>query len=200
MPLALWTNRGDFLSNALPADTATVFGNGGLTFPDEGNLVRAVSQPGISPAATGGDYVLAVTSIPANSFDIAGRGLNFLAMGSFASNTAVKTVKIFFAATTAVVGSVVTGGTVIASGTSNATLGSGGWNLEANVFKYGAAGSNTQLGLHTSFQSGNIVGALAAPSVLTAIETATIIVAVTGNAATTVTDIVLSFWELNAMN
>ena len=104
MPVQLWTtNKGDILSSNLPSDTATQFGGGGLTFPEEGNMLRLVSGAGISPGATAADNVLAVFSIPGNSFDISGRGMNFLAMGSFASNTNSKQVKIIFNPATAVV-------------------------------------------------------------------------------------------------
>lgn len=199
MPMRLWTDRGEFLSNALPSDTATNFGGSGLTFPDEGNIVRFATFPGITPTATGVDNVLAVFSLPASSFDIAGRGLNFLAMGSFAANASNKQVKIIYNATTAVVGATVTGGVTIAdTGTSagNAV----GWQVEANVFKYGLPGSNTQLGIHQSAQVGATVSTLLIPNALTAVESGAILVAVTGKATTTATDILLAFWEVNAMN
>jgi len=92
----------------------------------------------------------------------------------------------------------VTGGTTIADSAAVTTNG-GGWALEANAFKYGAANSNTQIGLHQQAQIGGAVAALLAPSLLTATENAVILIAITGNCTTTATDIVFNFLEVNAM-
>jgi hypothetical protein len=201
MALALWTDRGTVLSSNLPADTGTVFGQSGLTFPDEGNILRVVSGTGINPGGLGADNVLAVFTIPANSFDIAGRGLNFLAMGSFANNANSKQVRIIFNPVTAVVGSTVgTGGTIIADTGAYTTALNAAWQIEANVFKYGVTGSNTQLGIHQSAQIAAIVSALIVPNAMTAVESGPILVAITGNAATATTNISLNFFEVNAMN
>jgi predicted amidohydrolase len=71
-----------------PASMVTFFGGSTATFPDEGNLYRAV--PGVAgavnPGATGADNVIAVYSLMANSFDQANRGLTITAMGVFAAN------------------------------------------------------------------------------------------------------------------
>lgn len=176
----------------------TPFGSGSGTFGDQGNANVQISSAGINPGATGADNVLAVFTIPALSFDVAGRGLTFCAMGSYASNGNTKRVKIIFNATTAVVGSTVSGGTTIADTGSVITSG-GGWALSADVFKYGAAASNTQIALHQQAQNGSATAALLAPSLTTATESGAIIVAVTGNATTTATDIVFNFFQANAM-
>ena len=68
------------------------------------------------------------------------------------------------------------------------------------MVKTGATGSNTQRGLHASAQVGAVVGSLLPSTALTAPENATILIAVTGNAATATTDITLQFFEVNAMN
>jgi hypothetical protein len=184
-----------------PSNMITQFGAGTGSFFEEGNLLRQVSAAGITPAGTGADFVLAVYTLPASSFDIAGRGINVMACGSTASNTNSKTMKLIYNATTAVVGTTVTGGTTIASLGLNTTAGSGGWNLNANVFKAGAAGSNTQVALHEASQGGSVVGALQSPTTnLTATESGAIIIAVTGNAAVATADIALNFVEVNAMN
>jgi hypothetical protein len=202
------TDKGDIPYNSLPNQTATIFGSsntgslgnaGAATMNEEGNIYRFVSA-GVNPAGTAGDYVVGVYSLPASSFDIAGRGINLVIMGAFASNTNVKTVKLIYAPTTAVIGSLVSGGTTIASGTANTAATSGGWMLEANIFKYGVGGSNTQIGLHAAFQSGNAVGALASPSLLTAAENGSILLAVTANSATTASDTTFNFLEINGMN
>ncbi len=175
------------------------FGNGGAVAGVEGNINRQISSAGVSPAATGADKVIAVYSLPANSLVANGQGLNIIAQGSFAANGNTKDVKIIFGCTTAVVGSTVTGGTTIAD-TAAVTTNGGGWAIEANVFKYGAANSNTQIGLHQQVQVGGAVAALLAPGLTTATENAPILIAITGNATTSAADIVLNFLEINAMN
>ena len=166
----------------------------------EGNVSRQVFGTAVNPGATGVDSVLAVYSLPANAFDIAGRGLSVFAQGSVANNTNAKRIKIYYGCTTAVVGSTVTGGTVVADTGSYSTTGAAGWSLEANIFKSGANGSNTQVALHASAQIGSVNGSLLVPSAVTAPENAAILVAVTGNATTTATDIGLSLFVVNAMN
>jgi len=160
-----------------------------------------ISLTGIQPGSINNNNVLAVFTLPANFFDQAGRGLNIVAMGSTASNTNTKTLQIVFNATTAVVGSAVTGGTAIASLTLATAAGSGGWTLEANVFKAGAAGSNTQVALHVAGQGGNVVGTLVGPTTnLAAVESGPIIIAITGNGVTATTDVTFNFLEIFAMN
>ncbi len=195
------SSKGDVSSAGFPSDTGVSFGGGSGNFAPAGNIYRYVSGTGISPGATAADNVLAAYSIPAGSFDAAGRGMNFLAMGKFATGTNTKQVKIIFNPTTAVVGSTVgSGGTTIADSGSYSTTGACAWQMDANVFKYGAAGSNTQLGIHQSAQIAAVVSALVVPTAITATESGAILVAVTGAAGTTATDIVLNFFEVYVMN
>ena len=182
-----------------PSSNLEQFGSGIGTMLAEGNIYRNTFASA-NPGGTGGDYVLAAYSLPAGSFDIAGRGINLVAMGSVANNTNAKRMKLYYGCTTATVGSLVSGGTVIADTGSYTTTGAAGWQVEANVFKYGAAASNTQLGLHMTAQIGSTVGALLSPTALNSTESGAIIVAVTGNATTTATDIIYNFFEVNAMN
>lgn len=155
---------------------------------------------GVSPGATGVDSVLAVYSLPANFFDVAGRGLAISAMGSFGATANNKDVKIIFNPATAVVGSTVgTGGITVADSGVVATNNLG-WSLQAQVFKYGAAGSNTQLGLHNQAQTGGTVASLLKPQAIAAAENAAILVAVTGNATTATSDIVFNWLGIEAMN
>ena len=182
-----------------PSSMLTQFGSGTNSFPEEGNVYRTASA-GVNPGGTGGDYVLANFSLSANSFDVAGRGVNLVAMGSVANNTNVKTLKLFAGATTAVVGSAITGGTLIASTGAYSTTGAAAWQLVANVYKYGAAGSNTQIALHETVQIGATIPALTVPTLLTLVESGTVNLTVTGNAATTATDIALNLFAVNAMN
>lgn len=200
---AKWIFEGADYTNggSNPSAEVTQFGSGIATMGEEGNVSRQIPQPSINPGGTGADYVLAVYIIPANSFDIAGRGVSITAQGSVGNNANTKTLKMIFNPSTATVGGTVgSGGTTIASLTVSGTAGAPGFILLANIYKYGAAGSNTQKALHESAQAGTTVGQLVAPSLLTATESSPITIAVTGNAATVVSDIGLDFLQVNAMN
>jgi hypothetical protein len=198
-------------TQTLPSPTTTNYPNGvksgfGLAgtnslIPASGNIVAQVNGTAVQPATTAADVVVAVATVPANVFDQLGRGLNIFAAGTTASNVNSKTAKIIVNPTTATIGQAVSGGTTIAStGVVNTTGAAGGWQLEANIYKYGAARSNTQITVHASAQSGNVVGSLTAPNALTLNESAAITIAVTINAATAASDMSLSLLELFAMN
>ena len=147
-----------------PSANLEQFGSGTGTVLAEGNIYRYVNGAGINPGATGADNVLAVYSLPANSFDAIGnRGLSIQAWGSFANNTNAKRSKIIFNPTAAVVGQAVSGGTVIADTGSYSTTGAVGWNIGAQVFKYGAANSNTQYGQETNVIIGSTHSGLGLP-------------------------------------
>lgn len=205
--LTLWSPKlGDVLFNSQQAAAVGAsFGNGAATaganslnplqMGDDGNLNVQIVSAGRNPAGTGSDYVVATYTIPASAFDLANRGINIFVSGS-ALNATSKTFKIIMGATAPAVGSIVSGGTTIAS---YATTANGGWNLTANLFKYGAAGSNTQIAIHESGQCGGTVGSLIAPSLTTLVESAGITVAFTINAATA-TDATFNFGQIFAMN
>lgn len=178
---------------------ATPPSNGGSSLNTTGNLNVQISAAGVNPSATAGDYVIATYTIPANAFDVAGRTATLQAAGSFAATANNKRVKLFFGCTAAVVGSLVSGGVAVADSGVVATNGAG-WVLSANVAKYGAAGSNTQIGIHNQAQCGAAVEALLSPALLTTPENAAIIVAVTGNATTAATDIAFNWFELTWSN
>lgn len=187
-------------AGADPATVQTQFGSGTGAFLCDGTLARTISGAGVSPGATGGDYVLAVATIPANSFDgVGNRGVMITAKGSFGATSNSKRIKIIFAPATAVVGSAVSGGTAIEDTQAQTTNG-GGWLISANVFKYGAANSNTQI----ATSNGKIAGAshlgASAPTSLTATENAAILVCITGNAATATSDIVLNEFTVTAID
>ena len=195
---AVWTFDGISNGGIEPNWVQTQFGNGTASFYEEGNLSR--QTPATNPGSINNDNVLAVYTVPANSFDIAGRCLNIFAQGDVANNTNSKRIKLWIGCTTAVVGSAVSGGTLIADTGAYTTTGAAGWIVESNVVKTGAAGSNTQRALHASAQIGSVVGALLPSSALTLTESAAILIAVTGDAVTTATDITLQFFEINGMN
>ena len=183
-----------------PASVVTQAGSSTATFPEEGNVNRQTSLTGISPGATGADNVLAAFTLPANAFDIANRGVQISASGKFGATANNKTVRIQFNPATAVVGSTIGAGATIVADTGVVATNGGGWSLQANIFKVGAAGSNTQIAIHNQAQVGAAVSALLAPSAPVAVESGGILIAVTGNAATATSDIVFQWMEVNWMN
>jgi hypothetical protein len=186
-----------------PSNISTYFGGGGGTFLREGNLARLVGNPLGGNNADTTDDVLASYTLPASSFDVAGRGLCITAQGSTGSTTNNKRVKLWFNAT--ISGAAVTGGNVIADTGPwvNTTIPNNnvGWQLMANVFKSGATGSNTQYAQGTVILGG-IHGGINLPVFPTAVESGAIVIAVTGSSYTTGTanDVVASWFEVNAMN
>lgn len=209
MPAIFLTEQGDLSGAALPSDTAFQYGGSVVNGPPQAlggprvllnkqNFAQAAPQ---NPGATGADNVLAVYSLPANTFDAAGRSISIRAFGSIATGTNNKTVKIIFNPATAVVGSTVgASGSTIASTGVYATTGATGFSLEAIVTKDSAT-ANKQTGINVQ----NIIGAttstadgLLSPVAITAVESASILIAVTGNAGTTATDIGLLLLEVTA--
>jgi hypothetical protein len=177
-----------------------VLGASAANFGGEGNINLQVSAAGVNPGATGADSVLAVYSVPASAFSAAGKGITITAAGSFAATANNKRVKLIVNPASAVVGSTVGAGGVTICDTGTVATNGTGWQLQGSVFKYGAAGSNTQIGIHDQAQVGAAVTSMLAPSLITATESAAILVAVTGNATTAASDIVFNFLEVNAMN
>lgn len=175
------------------------FGNGTGIFGTEGNLIAAPFVPATTPAGITNDYVMAIYSIPANSFSASGKGISAAAYGSFAANTDTKVVKIIFNPTSAVVGSIVSGGTTIAS-TGSVTNSNVGFSISGQVYKYGATGSNTQIVNQTSGNNGSVDSGVTIPATITANESGNILVAVTGNPSTITTDILLSIFRVVGQN
>jgi hypothetical protein len=173
--------------------------NNPLQMGDDGNINVQIVSAGRNPASTGADVVVAVFSLPAGALDLVNRGLNIMACGSMNNAATAKTVKLIFNATTAVLGSAVTGGSVIGSFADSTANSNGGFQVAANVFKYGAAGSNTQIAIHESAQANTVLGALQAPTLLTANEAAPILIAVTANAAVAA-NITFNFLQIFGMN
>jgi hypothetical protein len=180
--------------------SAFTFGAGTAAFGPEGNIFAGVyGATANEPSATGGDYVLAVFSLPANSFSAAGKGIIVQGAGGYGGTANTKTVKLIFNPSAAVVGSTVTGGTTIAT-TGALTQSGTGWELLATAYKFGAANSNTQYAQQIRATSGAVEAGVGAPVFPTATENAAILVAVTGNAATATSDINLNLFTINALN
>lgn len=182
-------------TTGLIAGAPQAAGGGAVTFKGAGNIATVV--PGQDPANTGGDYVVGVVTLPAGSFAAAGQSVTLKAAGNFAANGNTKQIRIQASATLPVVGTTITSGTVIADTTAVTTSG-GGWELEAEVTKYGVAGSNTQISVHENVAGVGAV-ALVVPKLLTYTESSPIYLAVTINCTTAITDAFLNlmqaFWQ-----
>jgi hypothetical protein len=187
----------------MPSNMLTYFGNGIGTILSDGNLHREIGNPLAGNNADTTDDVLASYTLPASSFGAPGRGLCITAQGSTGATTNDKRLKLWFNAT--ISAGIVTGGSVIAdtgpwvSGTiPNNNV---GWQLTANVFKYGAAGTNTQYAQGTSILGG-IYGGIGLPVFPTALESGAVVIALTGSSYTTgaANDVVATWFEVNAMN
>jgi hypothetical protein len=188
---------------AEPSNMLTYFGGGTATFCAEGTLIRQVGNPlaGNQPDTT--DDVLASFALPAASFDAADRGLCITAQGSTGPTDNDKRVKLWFDAT--ISGGSVTGGSVVADTGAwvNGTTPNNnvGWQLMAKIFKYGAAGSNTQYAQGTAILGG-IHGGTGSPVFPTAIESGAIVIAVSGASYTSgvADDVVVNCFEVHVMN
>lgn len=175
------------------------FGQGTGTLSESGNLSVSVSNPFSNPAGITNDYVIAVYSLPANSLSLSGKGLEITASGNLGNDAQVKRVKIIMNPTSATLGSIVSGGTTVGD-TGSVTAANVGWVLQSQLYKYGAAGSNTQI---AQFLDGSVgltslgVGLAAA---ITGNESGAILFAVTGNATTSVGDISLYNVNIEGFN
>lgn len=190
-----------------PAATLTPFSY----FGEEGNLYRNIGNPIAGNGADTTDDILDGFVLPASAFDVAKRGLQLTFAGKFGATANNKKVRLWLNPNMSgqtVTNGVISGGTVTGAGSgvmaydSTAQTGNAvGWSIMAQLFKYGSAGSNTQL-----FQLQPIYGAthggVTAPSFLTLAENAAINVVITGSSSTTgaANDVVLNMSEANAMN
>lgn len=181
-------------------------GNGqSVTIPDGygivgGCLFRQISSAGVQPGATGADNVLAAYSLPAGTLDGTGnRGVLVRAWGKYGATANNKTVKMIFNATTAVVGATVVGGTTVIT-TGVVASNNLPFFMEAYLFKYGAMDSNTQIVMQGNAFSGAAIVVPTIPALITATENAAILFAMTGNAATAASDILLHCFEVYGLN
>ena len=177
----------------------SLFGGGTGVMEESGNVSVQSGAPLTNPASITNDNVLAVYTVPAGSLSAAGKGLEITCGGNLAGNTHTKECNLRWNPVTAVVGSAVgTNSTSFLLGDTGATTNAGataGWVLQAQVYKYGAAGSNTQIGQETGSIVGAIHGGCGIMAALTTNESASIAIAVTGNATSSVGDI--SLWNIN---
>jgi hypothetical protein len=130
--------------------------------------------------------VLAGYTLPAASLDVASRGFCVTAQGRTGTTANDKRLKLWFNAT--ISDGVVSGGSVVADTGAwvNGTTPNNnvGWQLTANIFKYGAAGSNTQYAQGWAIL-GAVHGGISSPVFPTAIESGAIVIALIGSSYTT---------------
>lgn len=180
---------------AIPAQ----FGGGTGVLEESGNVNVQSGNPLTNPASITNDNVLAVYTLPANSLSAAGKGLEITVCGNLGNDSQAKRVKLIWNPTAAVVGSsVATNTTSFLLGDTGSTTNAGvlaGWVIQSQVYKYGAAGSNTQVGQEIGTIVGAIHGGCGIAAALTTNESLPILIAVTGNATSSVGDI--SLYNLN---
>jgi hypothetical protein len=197
--------------NDLGADT--MFGSGQAVMGAEGTIYDFVS-PGANPTITGSGVVMATFTLPAFSFDTAGRGLTIYALGSMASGTTTR-CQIYFNTSGVGVGSTTFGSGVAIADTTLTNTG-GAFSVSALVYKYGAGAlafpgnailtgtaSNTQVSIHQQAQIGSTLFPLVPPTLLTASEAGPISVAIVGtatNGGAGVGNLVLNFVQVTASN
>ena len=202
-----------------PASLLNQFGQGANSnplgcFAEEGTIYRNVGNPIAGNAADTTDDIIGGIVLPANVFDTFGRGLNILAQGITGATTNNKRFKMFVNPTVSgatlnadqsVSGGKVTAGTPIADSGAwvNGTTpnNAAGWSIQANFFKYGAAGANTQYS-QASCILGTLHGGISPPVFLTQPENAFMLIVVTGSSYTTgaANDIKLNFLDVTGLN
>lgn len=178
-------------------------GSTSATMTSQGTLYRNFGS-GTAPASASGGVSAAAAiivdffTLPASSFDKALRNLNIAAGGSITGSDA-SAVQIQTTATLPVIGSTITSGTVIAT-TGSMSLSASGWGLTASIWKYGAAGSNTQAFQETGTVAGTTHGGVGAPGTLTYTESSPIYIVVTIGVTTTAADCKLWWWDIAGQN
>ena len=177
----------------------SIFGGGTAVMEESGNVNVQSGNPLSNPASITNDNVLAVYTLPAGSLSAAGKGLEITTAGNLGNDTQAKRVKLIWNPTSAVVGSsIATNSTSFLLGDTGSTTNGGaaaGWIIQAQVYKYGNFGSNTQIGQETGVIVGAVHGGCSLASALTTNESLPILIAVTGNATSSVGDI--SLYNIN---
>jgi hypothetical protein len=182
-----------------PPQVFTNFGGGTGSFGGSGNLSKQVVAA--TNAGTTANVVLATYTIPAGSFDAAGRCVLIEAAGGYGATNNSKTVYVVFNPTTYTVGSSVVGGTTIATtGALTTTSNGGGWTIGVDVCKYGAAASNTQTAVISNLSAGSTFVAQTAPVALTATEASAIPIALVANATSAASDVTWSTFFVAGSN
>lgn len=160
------------------------FGKGSMPMGASGNIFTYLSATGTGNGNDTTEDLLQSFVLPANAFDIPGRGLWLYAFGTLANNAHSKTAKLYF------------GSSIVLS--SGAQTGANlGWALELVVFKTGA---NAQIASGQPVV-GTTHGGVTLPLIGTETDTAGITIKVTGQTGTAAAnDVVLTGLIASAMN
>lgn len=213
---ARWVYEGsDFANGGTNPVTNMSQGGGAVTasIASEGPIYREVLSVtnGRRPGTTGSGAltVLGLYQVPASFFDGAvypngtltsNRGLRIKASGSLGLGGNTRRMEIQINPSTATLGGTVGAGGFVVADSGQITAGGSGWTLEAAIFKYGAAGSNTQLGMMERGQASGTLLTLVNPQTLTCPENAAITIAVVAACTTAVDDVVFNFLEVKGLN
>jgi len=154
----------------------------------------------VAPANTGGDYVVATYTVPANAFGSGKQQVQDIYIsvaGKFAANNNSKRVKIIAGATNPVVGQAVSGGTVVAdSGAQTTGANTGGFLLQTQILRVDAS---HQIAVVDGLIANVTHLGTAAPVDLTFADGAAITIAVTINNVTNASDASLQYFEVDAL-
>ena len=204
---AKWAFVGADTANGgtVPPAAGVQFGSGSAIETPAGPINKTVSAAGTNPAFIGADVVVAVYTIPANSFDgVAGtnRMIRADAWGGFSGDVTSKRVKLWFSPNIQTASTTISGGTLIAD-TLATTSNAGGWWVSGNVTKYGAANSATQLLTTNGALAGlnpATNGAMLAPSLTTGMESTSLYISVTCNNTASTLSSTLSLFVVEGLN
>lgn len=148
-----------------PIISAGAVGSG--TLLPAGVISRQFNRSGVGNGADTTNDVLFSYAMPANSFDVNGRGVKIRAFGFYAANGNDKRVRLTFGGV-----ELFTSGVV--------TFNAGWWRIDVELYRDGA---NTQLGSSWMTTKDTVIGPV---TVLTGVtDTAAITIAVTGASPTT---------------
>jgi hypothetical protein len=198
------------------AGSGTVFGNSGAAAPSgaavmlaSGNIARNIlNAAGITASATGADKIVAAYTLPANSLELAGRGIQITVWGTAAATVNNKNIKVYFGATNTGISNgsnvagqsdgtiTVTGGTVIGT-TGTLATNNGGLLLTCQLF---ALSSTAQESMTTSIIGGGTHAGIGTWTNQAFTSTAANLIVVTIQSTTATTDTVFNGWEVTAFN
>ncbi|MDB5306210.1 MAG: hypothetical protein JWO38_412 [Gemmataceae bacterium] len=188
------------LTGALNSSQTTQLGSSAVgavlgAFREEGNIAVGAGNPIAQNGADTTDDILWGCQIPANVFDVAFRQLSIAFQGQTGATANNKRFKLFvnptMAGQTVSAAGIISGGTVTAgtpicdSGTWTATNNNVAFQGGAQITKYGAGGSNTQMTGQVFAILGSTHGGAQAGQALTLPENAVINIVITGSSYTT---------------
>lgn len=173
------------------------------TIRESGNIYANASNNIAGNGSDNTDDVLDGFQLPAGAFDVAGRQVTINVNGAFAANAHNKRVKVWanptLSGSTVHANGAISGGTVSSVGSGALLYDSGlqsgnnvGFQIDVEIVKYGASGSNTQMSIAQSMVGTTHLGSTV-PAALTLPENAAINIVITGSSANSnAADVVLN--------